>query len=67
MTRNLKIPMVQKIALNIIFCAGLLVVAASAVRTYYLHGVATHSDVSHYIFMVFVWSQVELQLGIVSD
>lgn len=35
-TWHFSVPKAQKIALNIIFCLGLLVVAASGVRTYYL-------------------------------
>jgi len=35
-TWHFSVPRAQKIALNIIFCLGLLVVAASGVRTYYL-------------------------------
>ena len=38
MTWHFPIPRTQKSALNIIFCLGLLVVAASGVRTYYLIG-----------------------------
>lgn len=66
MTRNLKIPGPQKIALNLIFSAALLVVVASAVRTYYLYQVGHSTNVSRQIFLVFVWSHVELQLGLVS-
>ncbi|KAI7284066.1 hypothetical protein KC345_g2565 [Hortaea werneckii] len=43
---------------------GVLVVAGSIVRTYYLYEVGHNSDVSWLIFDVFVWAQVELQLGI---
>ncbi|RMY17210.1 hypothetical protein D0866_13532 [Hortaea werneckii] len=64
MTRNLKIPGPQKIALNLIFSAALLVVVASAVRTYYLYQVGHSTNVSRQIFLVFVWSHVELQLGL---
>lgn len=37
-TWHFSVPKAQKIALNVIFCLGLLVVAASGVRTYYLMG-----------------------------
>ncbi|KAI7150661.1 hypothetical protein KC324_g15497, partial [Hortaea werneckii] len=63
-TRNFRIPSGQKLALNAIFLAGILVVAASIVRTYYLYEVGHNSDVSWLIFDVYVWAQVELQLGI---
>jgi hypothetical protein len=36
MTRHFDLPKRQKIALNMIFCLGLLVVGASGIRTYYL-------------------------------
>lgn len=36
MMRNLRIPLRQKIALNVVFSLGLLVVGASGVRTYWL-------------------------------
>jgi hypothetical protein len=36
MTRHFDLPRRQKIALNMVFCLGLLVVGASGVRTYYL-------------------------------
>lgn len=38
MTRSFGLPKAQKAALHFIFSLGLLVVAASAVRTYYLYG-----------------------------
>lgn len=64
MTKQVGLPRPQRIALNALFSLGLLVVGASAVRTYYLFEVGRQSDVSWYIFDVFVWSQLELQLGI---
>lgn len=41
MTRHFELPGRQKIALNLIFCMGLLVVAASGVRTYFLYRKST--------------------------
>ncbi|KAF7186131.1 hypothetical protein HII31_12546 [Pseudocercospora fuligena] len=64
MTRHLQIPRLQKIALYIIFSLALLVVACSGVRTYYMYKVGHTSDVSTIIYYVFVWSQVELCLGL---
>lgn len=63
-TWHFSVPRAQKIALNIIFCLGLLVVAASGVRTYYLMITGHDSDVSWNIFDLFLWAQLELQLGI---
>lgn len=64
MTRRMGLPGGQKVALNIIFSLGLVVVGASAVRTHYLWEVGHEPDVSWLIFYVFVWAQLELQLGI---
>lgn len=63
LTWNMQMPWRRKAALNAIFSLGLVVVAASSVRTYYTIQVATVPDVSTAIFNVFVWSQVELQLA----
>lgn len=62
-TWNLQMPRRQKWALRGIFSIGLVVVAASAVRTYYTIQVSSEADVSTAVFNVFVWSQVELQLA----
>jgi hypothetical protein len=35
---NLQLPSAQKLGLYAVFCVGLIIVAASAVRTYYLWG-----------------------------
>ncbi|KXT17809.1 hypothetical protein AC579_5345 [Pseudocercospora musae] len=63
MMRRLHLPTGQKLALYAIFSLGLVVVIASSVRTFYLWNVGHQSDVSSYIFDVFVWSQLELALG----
>ncbi|KAK5173751.1 uncharacterized protein LTR77_002432 [Saxophila tyrrhenica] len=65
MTRHFDLPRRQKIALNLIFCLGLLVVGASGVRTYYLWQVGIDSDVSWMIFDAYIWAQLELQLSII--
>ena len=46
MTRHYSLEMTtrQRLALNVIFSLGLLVVGASAVRTYYLYGTISSSD-----------------------
>ncbi|CAK4034781.1 integral membrane [Lecanosticta acicola] len=64
MMRNLKIPRAQKFALNGIFSLGLLVVAASGVRTYHLWECGRTADFSSEIFNVTVWSLLELNLGL---
>ncbi|KAI5362166.1 hypothetical protein Slin15195_G058170 [Septoria linicola] len=64
MTRHLQLPTAQKLGLYIIFSLGLLAVAASGVRTYWLYKVGHSSDVSTSIYYVFVWAQLELSLGI---
>lgn len=58
-------PRRQKIALNIVFCFGLLVVAAGAVRTYYFNGLAYTLDETWLGFDIFVWATLELQLAII--
>lgn len=64
-TWKLQMPRRQKLALHGIFSIGLVVVAASAVRTYYTVQVSSEADVSTAVFNVFVWSQVELQLSFI--
>lgn len=58
-------PRKQKIALNIIFCLGLLVTAAGSVRTYYLHQLGHSADLTYAGFNVFIWAQLEVQLAII--
>ncbi|KAK3671716.1 hypothetical protein LTR78_008449 [Recurvomyces mirabilis] len=64
MVWSISLPKRQKFALLIVFSLGLVVVAASGVRTYYLYEVGHNSDVSWMIFDVFVWAHLELQLGL---
>ncbi|KAI5360946.1 hypothetical protein Slin15195_G088560 [Septoria linicola] len=61
--RKIQLPTAQKIGLYAVFSAGLFVVAAGSVRTYYLYKVGHSSDVSSIVFDVFVWSQLELCMG----
>lgn len=65
MLRHFDIDRRKKIALNAVFSLGLLVVAASAVRTYYLEKLGTATDLTWIGFDVFVWSQLEVQLAMI--
>lgn len=65
MLRHFDAPRRQKVALNIVFSFGLLVVAAGAVRTYYFNGLAYTLDETWLGFDIFVWAQLELQLAII--
>ncbi|KAM0689949.1 hypothetical protein Q7P36_008716 [Cladosporium allicinum] len=58
------VPRRQRIALNAIFCLGFVVVGASGVRTYWLIMTSNSQDVIRSAFMLFVWAQFELQVGI---
>jgi hypothetical protein len=65
MLRNFDAPKRQKIALNVIFCLGLIVVAAGSVRTYYFDHLWHTYDLTYAGFNVIVWAQLELQLSLV--
>jgi hypothetical protein len=65
MLRNFDAPRRQKIALNIIFSLGLLVVAAGSVRTYYLEQVGHSSDLTWVGYDVYIWAQLETQLALI--
>jgi hypothetical protein len=65
MLRNFDAPRNQKIALNIIFSLGLLVVAAGSVRTYYLEKLGHTLDLTWTGFDVYVWAQLETQLSLI--
>lgn len=58
-------PRRQKIALNVIFCLGLLVVAAGSVRTYYLEKVGHSIDLTWDGYDVLIWAQLETQLSLI--
>lgn len=62
---NLDTPRRQKIALNFLFSLGLLVAAAGAVRTYYLHKVGFSPDLTWIGFDAFVWAELEMQLALI--
>jgi hypothetical protein len=65
MLRNFDAPRRQKIALNCIFCLGLLVVAAGSVRTYYLEKLGHTLDLTWVGFDVYIWAQLEIQLSLI--
>lgn len=65
MLRHFDAPRRQKIALNIVFSFGLLVVAAGCVRTYYFNGLAYTLDETWLGYDIFVWAILELQLAII--
>lgn len=58
-------PRRQKIALNVIFSLGLLVVAAGSVRTYYLEKIGHSVDLTWDGYDVLVWAQLETQLSLI--
>ena len=65
MLHNFDAPRRQKVALNCIFCLGLLVVAAGSVRTYYLEKLGHTLDLTWVGFDVYVWAQLEIQLSLI--
>jgi hypothetical protein len=65
MLRNFDAPRRQKIALNVIFSLGLLVVAAGSVRTYYLEKVGHSVDLTWDGYDVLIWAQLETQLSLI--
>lgn len=65
MLRKFDAPRRQKIALNIIFCLGLIAVAAGSVRTYYLEKVGHSVDLTWDGYDVLVWAQLETQLSLI--
>lgn len=62
---ELDIPRRQKIVLNCVFAAGLLVVGAGIAKTYYLVRLGYDYDVSWTGFSLYVWSITECQLAII--
>ena len=63
---NLKLPKRQQAILVILFSAGLLVVIAGAVRTYWMYRVTETYDRTWMAYPEFISSSVELNVGIVS-
>jgi hypothetical protein len=65
MLRHFDVSKRQKVALNIIFSLGLIVVAAGAVRTYYFDHLWHTYDLTYAGFDVLVWAQLEMQLSLI--
>lgn len=65
MLRKFEAPRRQKIALYVIFCLGLVAVAAGSVRTYYLEKVGHSVDLTWDGYDVLVWAQLETQLSLI--
>lgn len=64
MTLSMTMPPLQKASLQALFSLGLVVVALSGIRTYWLYQVGVSTDVTKAIFFVFVYSHAEITLGI---
>lgn len=63
---HLKLPLSQRIALIILFSFGLVVISAGCIRIYWVHYVIQETyDVTWYGFQVWLWTPVEVQLGII--
>jgi hypothetical protein len=65
MLRKFDAPRRQKIALNVIFSLGLIVVGAGSVRTYYLEKVGHSVDLTWDGYDVLIWAQLETQLSLI--
>ncbi len=63
---HLKLPLLQRIALIALFSFGLVVISAGCIRIYYIHYVLLKTyDVTWYGFQLWLWTPVEVQLGII--
>lgn len=61
-----KLPLKQRIGLIVLFSFGMVVVLAACMRTYYIHIVVQESyDVTWEGFHLWLWTAVEVQLGII--
>jgi hypothetical protein len=61
-----KLPLSQRIGLIVLFSFGMIVVFAACIRTYYIHVVVQASyDVTWEGFHLWLWTAVEVQLGII--
>ncbi|SMQ51514.1 unnamed protein product [Zymoseptoria tritici ST99CH_3D7] len=55
----------QTLALNTVFMVGLIVTAASCMRTYYLYCLYLGNNLSHDVVSALIWATVEIQLAII--
>jgi len=63
---HLMLPLSQRIALIMLFSFGLVVISAGCIRSYWVHYVIEETyDVTWYGFQVWLWTPVEVQLGII--
>ena len=63
---HLKLPFSQHVALIALFSFGLVVIAAGCVRIYWVHYVVEQTyDATWYGFQVWLWTPVEVHLGII--
>ena len=61
-----KLPLAQRLALITLFSFGLVVVLAACIRTYWIHYVLQETyDVTWYGFQLWMWTAIEVQLGII--
>ena len=61
-----KLPLMQRLALITLFSFGLVVVFAACIRTYWIHYVVQETyDVTWYGFHLWMWTAIEVQLGII--
>lgn len=63
----LQMPSRQKAFVSILFLVGLLTSTASIVRVVYVYQATSGSDRTWATYTVFMWSSVEVYLGIVSQ
>ncbi|KAK5716092.1 hypothetical protein LTR15_009917 [Elasticomyces elasticus] len=65
MLRHFDAPKKQKVALNVVFSLGLIVVACGCVRTYYIHQLGVSYDLTWQGYSLFVWSALEVHLALI--
>jgi len=63
---HLRLPLSQRLAVIALFSFGLVVISAGCIRIYWLHYVLEETyDVTWYCFQLWIWTAVEVQLGII--
>jgi len=62
---HLRLPLSQRVAVIALFSFGLVVITAGCIRIYWLHYILQETyDVTWYGFELWIWTPVEVQLGI---